>query len=49
VVEDTPIGVTAGVAAGATVWGYAPPCAPMEALTHAGAAHVFTHMRDLRI
>ncbi len=49
VVEDTPIGVTAGVAAGATVWGYAPPSAPIDVLTQAGATHVFTHMRDLRI
>jgi beta-phosphoglucomutase-like phosphatase (HAD superfamily) len=49
VVEDTPIGVTAGVAAGATVWGYAPPSAPIDVLTQAGATHVFAHMRDLRI
>ena len=49
VVEDTPVGIAAGVAAGATVWAYAPPLAPMEVLTHAGATHVFAHMRDLRI
>jgi len=49
VVEDTPVGITAGVAAGATVWAYAPPVAPTHALTQAGAKHVFAHMNDLRI
>lgn len=49
VVEDTPVGVTAGVAAGATVWAYAPPFVTTEALTQAGATHVFAHMNNLRI
>lgn len=46
VVEDTPTGVTAGVAAGMTVYGY---CAmtPSRRLTEAGAHHTFTHMREL--
>ena len=48
VVEDTPVGITAGVAAGATVWAYAPLAAPTEVLVQAGAAQVFRHMRDLR-
>ena len=48
VVEDTPIGVAAGVAAGATVWAYAPPLAPTDALTQAGASHVFAYMNDFR-
>jgi len=50
VVEDTVVGVTAGVAAGATVWGYSPPEAGHDAshaLRRAGAAAVFTHMEDL--
>ncbi len=50
VVEDTVTGVTAGVAAGATVFGYSPPemghDAP-AALRAAGAATVFTDMADL--
>ncbi len=49
VVEDTPVGITAGVAAGATVWAYAPPLAPTEVLVQAGAKHVFAHMNDLRL
>ena len=49
VVEDTPVGITAGVAAGATVWAYAPPLAPTDALTQAGASHVFAHMNDFRL
>lgn len=49
VVEDTPVGITAGVAAGATVWAYAPPFAPVAPLTQAGAKHVFAHMNELRI
>ncbi len=48
VVEDTPLGITAGVAAGATVWAYAPPLAPTDVLTQASATHVFAHMNDLR-
>ena len=50
VVEDTITGVTAGVAAGATVFGYSPPEAGHDApaaLRAAGAAHVFTDMRAL--
>lgn len=50
VVEDTVTGVTAGVAAGATVFGYSPPemghDAP-AALRAAGAVLVFTDMADL--
>lgn len=49
VVEDTPIGVAAGVAAGATVWGYAPAGANPEVLREAGAVHVFAHMRAFRL
>lgn len=48
VVEDTSVGITAGVAAGATVWAYAPPQAPTDVLQQAGAARVFAHMSDLR-
>ena len=51
VIEDTPTGVTAGVAAGALVWGYSPPGAgghgSRQSLRAAGAAEVFTHMGDL--
>ncbi len=45
-IEDTPVGVTAGVAAGATVWGFAAH-GQAEALRAAGAALVFTCMSDL--
>ena len=48
--EDTVTGVTAGVAAGATVYGYSPPEAGHDvpqALRAAGAHHVFTAMREL--
>ena len=51
VIEDTTTGVTAGVAAGATVWGYSPPEAGHDAptaLRNAGAALIFTKMEDLR-
>jgi HAD superfamily hydrolase (TIGR01509 family) len=46
VIEDTPTGVTAGVAAGMTVYGY---CAytPVHRLIAAGAHHTFDSMRDL--
>jgi HAD superfamily hydrolase (TIGR01509 family) len=46
VVEDTPTGVRAGVAAGMTVFGY---CAltPRHRLIEAGAHHTFERMRDL--
>ena len=50
VVEDTVSGVAAGVAAGATVFGFAPGDAAHtapEALRAAGAAHVFTDMAEL--
>lgn len=51
VVEDTVPGVTAGVAAGATVFGFCPPDSPAhhppEALLEAGATHIFTAMADL--
>ncbi|TFY98237.1 HAD family hydrolase [Ramlibacter humi] len=50
VVEDTVTGVTAGVAAGATVFGYSPPEAGHDApgaLRAAGAEHIFTDMREL--
>ena len=47
VVEDTPVGITAGVAAGATVWAYAPPAAPTDVLLQAGATRVFAHMSEL--
>jgi HAD superfamily hydrolase (TIGR01509 family) len=46
VIEDTPTGVTAGVAAGMTVYGY---CAhtPARRLIEAGAHHTFDRMSDL--
>jgi HAD superfamily hydrolase (TIGR01509 family) len=46
VIEDTPTGVTAGVAAGMTVYGY---CAhtPGGRLIEAGAHHTFDRMIDL--
>jgi beta-phosphoglucomutase-like phosphatase (HAD superfamily) len=50
VVEDTVTGVAAGVAAGATVFGYSPPVAGPDvpgALRGAGAVAIFTHMADL--
>jgi beta-phosphoglucomutase-like phosphatase (HAD superfamily) len=50
VVEDTVTGVTAGVAAGATVFGYSPPEMGHDtpvALRAAGAVAVFTDMADL--
>jgi HAD superfamily hydrolase (TIGR01509 family) len=50
VVEDTLTGVTAGVAAGATVFGYSPPEASHDApevLRRAGAVHIFTDMAQL--
>ncbi len=50
VVEDTVTGVTAGVAAGATVFGYSPPEAghdTPEALRRAGVAAVFSEMADV--
>jgi HAD superfamily hydrolase (TIGR01509 family) len=50
VIEDTVTGVTAGIAAGATVWGYSPPEAGHDApgaLSAAGASFIFTRMVDL--
>ena len=50
VVEDTVTGVTAGVAAGATVFGYSPLDAGHDApvaLQRAGAVTIFTDMRAL--
>jgi len=46
VVEDTVTGVTAGVAAGATVFAYA-PSGSGEALLAAGASQTFTRMTQL--
>ncbi len=50
VIEDTVTGVRAGVAAGATVFGYSPAEAghdAPQALRHAGACVVFTGMAEL--
>jgi HAD superfamily hydrolase (TIGR01509 family) len=52
VIEDTPTGVTAGVAAGAEVWAYVAPDAQdmarnIESLRQAGAQRVFHSMADL--
>jgi len=47
VLEDTTVGIDAGVAAGATVWAYAPPPARTDILKQAGATHVFVHMNQL--
>ena len=47
VIEDTPTGVQAGVAAGTTVWGYCPPGADGQALREAGAQRLFAHMAEL--
>lgn len=46
VVEDTPTGAAAGVAAGMTVFGYA-GLMPAARLRMAGAHRTFTHMREL--
>ena len=46
VLEDTPVGVTAGVAAGAEVWGFATLGQDAE-LRATGAARVFAHMSEL--
>jgi len=46
VVEDSVPGVTAGVAAGATVYAYAPQ-GNADALHRAGASHIFTDMAEL--
>jgi HAD superfamily hydrolase (TIGR01509 family) len=50
VIEDTVTGVTAGMAAGATVFGYSPPEAGHDApalLRAAGASLIFTDMDEL--
>ena len=47
VIEDSTTGVTAGVAAGATVWAYCPLPAHGPALRQAGASHLFAHMGEL--
>ncbi len=47
VIEDTPTGVTAGAAAGATVWAYCPRPEHGPALRQAGASHLFGRMGDL--
>jgi len=47
VIEDTTTGVTAGVAAGATVWAYCPTPGYGPALTQAGASRLFAAMSDL--
>jgi HAD superfamily hydrolase (TIGR01509 family) len=50
VIEDTVTGTQAGVAAGATVWGYSPAEAGHDAptaLRDAGAAAIFTDMAQL--
>jgi HAD superfamily hydrolase (TIGR01509 family) len=47
VVEDTPVGVQAGVAAGATVWGYAPQGVSGQGLLDAGAVKVMRGMGEL--
>lgn len=52
VVEDTVPGVTAGVAAGATVFGYSPPEAghdAPDALRAAGASLIFIDMAELPV
>lgn len=46
VIEDTPTEVTAGVAAGMTVFGYC-GLTPRQRLVAAGAHHTFERMRDL--
>ena len=49
VIEDTTVGITAGVAAGATVWAYAPPPVVHTPLLQAGAHQVFSSMQELRL
>ena len=47
VIEDSTVGVTAGAAAGATVWAFCPRPELGPALRQAGASHLFSHMADL--
>jgi HAD superfamily hydrolase (TIGR01509 family) len=52
VIEDTVTGVQAGIAAGATVWGYSPAEAGHDApasLRAAGATRIFTDMAQLPV
>ena len=49
VVEDTTVGIAAGVAAGATVWAYAPAGVDPQPLQQAGAAQVLVSMAQLRL
>ena len=49
VVEDTTVGITAGVAAGACVWAYAPPGVDAQPLLDAGAQRVLRGMHELRL
>ncbi len=47
VLEDTTVGIAAGVAAGATVWAYAPDPTQAGPLREAGARRVLGHMCEL--
>jgi len=49
VIEDTTVGITAGLAAGAAVWAYAPGLTPRQPLLDAGASRAFQHMQELRL
>ena len=49
VVEDTTVGITAGVAAGATVWAYAAAGVDTQPLLQAGAQRVLDSMHALRL
>lgn len=47
VIEDTPVGTVAGVAAGASVWAYCPQPEAGPALLQAGASRLFASMAEL--
>lgn len=47
VIEDTPVGTTAGVAAGATVWAYCPLPTAADRLRQAGASRLLASMDEL--
>jgi HAD superfamily hydrolase (TIGR01509 family) len=47
VIEDTPVGTAAGVAAGACVWAYCPQPEAGPALLQAGASRLFANMEEL--
>lgn len=49
VIEDTSVGITAGLAAGATVWAYSPRPVEDAALLLAGASQVFRRMADVPV